>query len=95
MAQGWQYAVCRICLKTSRVSPKLVVAGRMKLEDVTEKGHSSEALEFAMHRPVRPTLAEFTAFLKGPKAVASIALVGIFVLLTLAFLYYAKPLSSQ
>src|SRR4051812_36202374 len=52
--EGWQYAVCRICLKTSRVSSKLVIVGRMKLEDVTEKGHSSEAMEFAMPRRVRP-----------------------------------------
>ncbi|MDB6031565.1 MAG: conserved rane protein of unknown function [Verrucomicrobiales bacterium] len=62
----------------------------MKLEDVTEKEHSSDALEFLTHRPAQPTLAEFTAFLKGPKAVASIALVGIFVLLTMAFLYFAR-----
>ena len=62
----------------------------MKLEDVTEKEHSSDALEYAPQRPGRPTLAEFTAFLKGPKAVASIALVGIFVLLTMAFLHFAR-----
>lgn len=62
----------------------------MKLEEATEKEHSLHSTEFASHRPAKPTLAEFTAFLKGPKAVASIALVGIFVLLTLAFLYFAK-----
>jgi predicted PurR-regulated permease PerM len=62
----------------------------MKLEDVTEKEHSSDTLEYASHPPARATLAEFTAFMKGPKAVASIALVGIFVLLTMAFLHFAK-----
>jgi predicted PurR-regulated permease PerM len=62
----------------------------MKLEDVTEKERSLDALEVASPRSAGPTLAEFTAFLKGPKAVGSIALVGIFVLLTLAFLYFAR-----
>jgi predicted PurR-regulated permease PerM len=62
----------------------------MKLEDVTEKEHAPERLEVSAHRPVKATLAEFTAFLKGPKAVTSMAMVGIFVLLTLGFLQLAK-----
>ena len=37
-----------------------------------------------------PSLAQFTEFLKGPKGVASLSVVGIFALCVLAFLYFAR-----
>src|SRR4051794_24659811 len=61
----------------------------METEDVTEREQTDSTVQLVSSRP-EGTLAEFTEFLRGPKAVSSLAMVGIFALLFLAFLYFAR-----
>src|SRR3954463_12096640 len=61
----------------------------METEDIGEREDTSDSVELVSSTP-GPTLAEFANFLKGPKAVPSLAVVGIFGLLVLAFLYFAR-----
>src|SRR5689334_5025747 len=66
-----------------------VLALTMETEDIAEPEETS-ASGAILSSKREPTLAEFTDFLKGPRAVPSLALVGIFGLLFLAFLYFAR-----
>jgi predicted PurR-regulated permease PerM len=61
----------------------------METEDITEREQTDSTVQLVSSRP-EGTLAEFTEFLRGPKAVSSLAMVGIFALLFLAFLYFAR-----
>jgi predicted PurR-regulated permease PerM len=61
----------------------------METEDLAEQEETSPPVELVSPKP-GPTLAEFADFLKGPKAVPLLAVVGIFGLLFLAFLYFAR-----
>ncbi len=64
----------------------------METDDMVTKGESADSLtaEFSKEKVSNPNISELGEFLKGPRAIPSLAMVGIFLLLCVAFLYFSR-----